>query len=142
MGRKSPSSRQKETPLSTAQADILKSRESLYQQYFAPALIGDLQATEGAGRTADIAQGNLANVNQAYEGAKMDVGRSLAQREITGGFQGTALAGLEIARAGAASDAINQASAQNRQQRSSLIQLGIGSSPQPTTAAPYATRSK
>jgi hypothetical protein len=125
-----------DTKLSAEQAKILKNREAMYQQYFFPAMLDELRSTEGPGQTARLAQSGLANVNKAYQGAERDVSRSLAQRELTGGFQGTALAGLQTARAEAVAGTVNDAYLQNKQLRHGLIGMALQASPQPTTAAP------
>lgn len=132
----------RDSKLSNTQADILKSREQMYKRYFFPELLGELRSTAGDGQTSQLAQGNLRNINQAYQGARDDINRNLAQRELTGGFQGSALAGLEIARANAASAAVSDANLQNRQLRQGLIGMGIGASPTPTTAVAYHQKSK
>jgi len=134
--------RTRDTALSKEQASILKGREAQYQQYFFPVLLDEIRQTEGTGRTAQLAQTGLANVNKAYQGAQRDVAKSLAQRELTGGFQGTALAGLETARANAAAQTVNQAYNQNKQMRQGLLQVAMGASPQPTTAAPLHSSQK
>ena len=135
-------SEQHETKLSSTQATILKNREAMYQKYFFPAMLGELQQTEGQGMTAQLAQTGLANLNQAYQGAKTDVSRSLAQRELTGGFQGSAMAGLEVARAQGAADTVNKAYLQNKQLRGGLIGQALQASPTPTQSAQYATRTR
>jgi hypothetical protein len=141
-GKSKGKSGSRDSELSEEQAKILKSREAKYQKYFFPAMLGELQETEGTGLTPQLAQTSLSNINQAYQGAQVDVNRSLAQRGITGGFQKSALVQLEASRAGAAADAVTKAYLQNKDRRSGLIGQAVAGSPVPTTSAEYHRSSK
>jgi len=140
MGGSKSKSKTKESTLSRAQAKILESREQLYRQFIFPEIKAELGQSNAQSNINQFAQAGLANVNQAYEQAQTDVKRSLAQREVSGGFQGSALTGLEAARAGAAATAMNNAFAQNKQYKSNLLNIATSMSPQPTTAAPFHQR--
>ena len=131
----------KETALSTEQANILKQSRGEYLKYWMPELYTDIQETKGSGQTAKLAQVGIENVNNAYASAKQEVGRDLAQREITGGMRGLADIKMNAARAGAVSGVMNDAYAKKKEMRSSLIGLAMSMSPKPTQAAPVGQRS-
>jgi len=136
MGSGSSKTRARETTLSIEQAKILKSRENLFRSFILPQLQAGVEAAEGFGQTAELAQVGLANVQRAFQAGSADLQRSLARRGVTGGLQQQGLVGLEVARAQSAAEVSNQAFLQNINQRNQLLAFSLQQSPQATTAAP------
>jgi len=137
MGAGSSTSETKETTLSKQQSKVLQSRENLFQSTFLPQLLEETEATRGIGRSSEIAQAGLANVQRAFDAGSDQLQQSLARRGVTGGLQQQALAGLEVARAQSAADVSNQAFLQNLNQRNQLLAFSLAQSPQATTAVPF-----
>ena len=122
-----------DTPRTQAQAEILKARAELFNKYFKPILVEDLAGTDKSNsRIADIAVGN---VNKSFSTAEQKLQNRFRQRKLTGGFAAQGESGLAAARAAAVGDAANKAFQLNLNRRLSLLQLGLGQSPTPTTAA-------
>jgi hypothetical protein len=141
-GSSKQSSRSKESKLSKEQASILKRREEQYQAFFFPRISAEIGATAGDGMTNELAQTGLANVNRAYHGAKRDIARNVAQREVSGGMGELIRAKADIARADASTDVVNSAFRENKQMRHGLLAMAAQGMPQPTQAAPFHQRSK
>jgi hypothetical protein len=127
--------------LSREQARILSTRDAEYRAYYAPILREELKQTADGTQQSRLTDHAMGAVNQQYNQAKDNLVRSLDQREVEGGFRNSALANLEVARANAAADVQKDAYAANKQQRSSLLSLGMGMSPKPTQAVAYHQKS-
>ncbi|MFH1496384.1 MAG: hypothetical protein ABII82_01040 [Verrucomicrobiota bacterium] len=125
------------------QAEVLRSGMNKFESYWWPQMKGEMQATGGRGLQSLFAAGPVADTNRAFGAAMPMFERSMAQRGLTGsGLESMGLGQMLAARSGAVSDALQKATLANLARRQQFITMGLGMSPQPTTAAPFITESK
>jgi hypothetical protein len=142
VGASSQKSSSSESALTKQQGRILAQREQQYQQYFFPELQGMIsEAKTGANQTMQRAI-LTPQVNQAYEAGMQKVNQAMAQRGLMGsGIETMANVDMGRRRAMDLNTLSQQAVLTNDQKRMNLIQLGLGMSPQTTTATPMTQKS-
>lgn len=126
-----------ESKLSKQQAEILKTHEAQYQQYFFPELLSGIKDASGGVNESSMMQGQARAINQQAGGAKQQFAQAMAQRGLSGtGVEAQGLSSIGNARGQALADAYYNVQQANQDQKMRYIQLGLGMSPTPTTAAP------
>lgn len=149
-GREKSSGKQKSTSfsqtlesgLSQEQLKILQQRQQQYNQFFFPALQqGIEQSTPGSATFVQQMGNNAKQVNAAFDSSQMATNQILAQHNLAGGTQGGVAAALkaqnERARASALANAYSSQLQTANADKQKFLQLGLGMSPQTTTAAPF-----
>jgi hypothetical protein len=138
MGKTPKQRKPKETVLARQQADILKKSNAAWQSFYRPIMDKALLETSMPGSASPEVEAARLDVNRSFTDAKRQLGQSLSERGVEGGFEGSALAALQVAQANSTADAVANARLSQKNQQSNLLQLARAGSPQPTTAAPYA----
>lgn len=126
-----------ESALSKEQAKILKKHEEQYQQYFFPELKNQLEESKKGGEGNILFAKTAAGINDNAQTQQMKLADAMARRGIQD--SGSALAGnmsIEQAKGAALANAYFNSQLQNKQKTMSILQMGMGMSPRPTTAAP------
>ena len=142
-GTQNSSSSTHETPLSREQAAILKKREEQYQEIFYPELKAMLKDVRGDTLTTSAMAAQTKGINQSSKSSKNVFAKAMAQRGISGsGVEAQGLAAIEGAKTNSLANAFYQAQQANTNQANTLMQLGMGMSPKPTTAAPLGSSSE
>ena len=132
-------SRVQETKLSTAQAQLLQSREADFRRYFLPHILTELRKTarEAGSVRPEMLTGALGDVNRAFQVGKRQVTQNLAQRGITNPLLAASVyGGLAGTRASAVSGLAQQSRTGSRTQLLQMFQQGNILAPKTTTAAP------
>lgn len=137
MGKTPKQKRAKETVLAKQQGQILKQREAAWQSFYRPILDESIVATNTQGAATPGLESARMDVNRSFMDAKRKLGQSLSERGVSGGFEGSALAGLHVAEANATADAVSRAKLDQDNRQSQLLQLARSAAPTPTSAAPY-----
>jgi len=141
MGGKPKGTRTTETDLSRASAKILKSREStLFQGFFFPQLraaYGEVSGPQADARLADLFVGTT---QQGRVSDQDRIKQSFAQRGVTGGFEATGLASLELAQAQEQRSLSLKAQQENQRMQAALLSQAAQLSPQPFQGAGYGTK--
>lgn len=136
------SSSVQETKLSKEQAAILKKREDQYQEFFFPELINMLDDTKKNTLTSNLMTSQAKQINQQSKQSQNVFAKAMAQRGLTGsGVEAQGIAAMQSAKSNTLANAFAQAQQANLNQKNTAIQLGMGMSPKPTTAAPIGTQS-
>jgi len=131
MGGKGGGGGKKEiTPLSKQQLDILKDREAFYQnltvpemkEYFQDSKNFQLNNNYSTFTGTELAQGNVQNMNNAFNSQREQMQNSFAQRGLEGsGVEASGLSQLGAAQAQAVGNTVNQARLQSIIQRNQII---------------------
>lgn len=141
-GTQSSSSSTTETKLSRAQADVLKTREAQYQQYFFPELLKGVQESASGANESSMMQGQARAINQQAGGAKQQFAQAMAQRGLSGsGVEAQGLSSIGNARGQMLADAYYNVQQANKDRGIQYTQLALNMSPTPTTAAPMGQHS-
>jgi hypothetical protein len=142
-GASKSSGKEKESKLSLQQAEILKQRESQYQQFFFPELTKALQEASSQQTAVDALKPQVQGINTAYQTAQTQLGRDLARRGIAD--SGVAAQGaqyLQQARASSLAEAYGKAEEARKARQLQVLQMGGAMSPAPTSAAPTLSTQK
>ena len=131
-----------ESGLSKEQLSILQQRQAQYNQYFFPALQQGLeQSTPGSSVFTQQMGNNAQQVNAAFDSSQMQTNQILAQHRLLGSANGGTAAALkaqnERARASALANAYSSQVQNANADKQRFLQMGLGMSPQTTTAAPF-----
>ena len=134
-------SRTKESALSLAQTEILRSRQAEFENWFLPELKSEIAATDvnsQQGQAKLALMGN--NINTAFNTAQKQTNQNLAQQGLlgTGGGVAAALqAKNNRARSSALAQAYYNTLGDSQSAKQNLLQIGASLMPSTTTSAQY-----
>lgn len=131
-----------ESGLSKEQLAILQQRQQQYNDYFLPQLVKGIEdSTPGSSLFVQQMGNNAQQVNAAFDSSQAATNQIIAQHKLAGGMNGAAAAALkaqnERARASALANAYSSQLQTANADKQKFLQLGLGMSPQTTTAAPF-----
>lgn len=134
----SGASYQTESQLSKAQAEILKTRESLFQDWYLPefkSVMAEFDPSSESGKAA--MQLTAKEINSGFDTAQRQTGQQLAKMNMLGTGAGAALtAANNRARATALSDAYANQRANSTANKAQMLNSMSGLMPSTSTAAP------
>ena len=130
-----------ESRLSTQQADILESREKLFNSYYFPELQSAIEETK-QGSAANRANMELASnaVNTAFDASRKATQQSIAQQGLAGsrtGVEAALTAANNRARSSALAQAYFNQLSQSQNNKTALLQTMGSLMPSPTNSAEY-----
>ena len=131
-----------ESGISKEQLSILQKRQQQYNEYFLPQLLQGLESSSPGSEVFTQQMGNnVQQVNAAFDSSQAATNQIIAQHNLAGGGNGSTAAALkaqnERARASALANAYSSQLQTTNDDKQKFLQLGLGMSPQTTTAAPF-----
>jgi hypothetical protein len=130
----------KDTALSKAQTDILKSREDIFQNFYLPEFKNYYNSISPDSEAGKAQMGLTANqINASFDSAQKQSEQSMAQRNISDSGAGAAItAANNRARSSALANAYASMQATADEKKANALANFGSMMPSPTTAAPMA----